>query len=319
MLEELSGLSGQLSFSAYDDREYGIDINVLTEHDADAVTKQYLLDTRSLIPRVFLRFSSIVEYSEKELAPWREGFEDIPEKYIVRMYYDSLADSLYKRWIDLALASHIARPGSISFLEGISTSGGEYPQWRDAGINALASFIAEIRKIGWPPIHALPLTQVWNWLRGVPGFEDGVSKSPLGRAIAALSYLVNGHHVGDDDHLNLVWALLGLEALYGKGNVGLRAQILDKSEAFLGVRKSHAKEFGWMYDFRSRFIHGDLDFTYQHNVHDATPEHEKFHSELWRATTLASSVLVASLQEMCIRNLFELSFRYAVVDSISTS
>ena len=76
--------------------------------------------------------------------------------------------------------------------------------------------------------------------------------------MAALSYAAPGS-VDSESSLNLAWVLLGLEALYCTGNVGLREQLVAKSELVLGPRVENKKAFGAMYDFRSRLLHGDMD------------------------------------------------------------
>ena len=109
-----------------------------------------------------------------------------------------------------------------------------------------------------------------------------------------------------------MWALLGLEALYGHGNVGLKTQILEKSEALLGPRHENKKLFGWMYDFRSRLLHGDMDLLYQHNTHDADPTYEKIWKELYECESLATAMLLSTLQNMCQRNSYSLEFCFTL-------
>ena len=148
-------------------------------------------------------------------------------------------------------------------------------------------------------------------LDALPGFHERRRKDRVGRAIAALSYLIK-HKAKDEHELALVWALLGLEALYGDSNVGLKAQLLGKSEAFLGPREVNKKKFGWMYDFRSRLIHGDVDLPFAHNDFDATPEFEGFWADLWECETLATAILLATLQKLCLAKAYRLEFNYSV-------
>lgn len=63
-----------------------------------------------------------------------------------------------------------------------------------------------------------------------------------------------------------------------------------------------------MYDYRSRLLHGDIDMAFRHNELNATPEYERFQDDLSKAEALALAMLLATLQEMCRHNKFELNF-----------
>ena len=67
-----------------------------------------------------------------------------------------------------------------------------------------------------------------------------------------------------------------------------------------------------MYDFRSRLIHGDLDLRYQHNDHDAEPEFEQFWDQIHECEDLATAVLLATLQKLCLKRTYSLDFKYAL-------
>jgi hypothetical protein len=112
--------------------------------------------------------------------------------------------------------------------------------------------------------------------------------------------------------IDLVWILLGLEALYSKGNVGLKEQLLGKTEALLGPRTENKKAFGTVYDFRSRFLHGDVDLPLRFTEFDAVQKYEDFHVELSRNEHLALAVLLSTLQWMVSRNATELVFEYCL-------
>lgn len=66
--------------------------------------------------------------------------------------------------------------------------------------------------------------------------------------------------------MGLCWVSkkFGLEALYCQGNSNLPGQLNVKSTLLLGDRVSFKKDFNKMYDYRSRFVHGDLNFQDQY-------------------------------------------------------
>ena len=87
----------------------------------------------------------------------------------------------------------------------------------------------------------------------------------VGRAISASSYLIK-QQAYDVSPVDLVWALLAIEALSATGNEGLKNQLMTKSELLLGKRFAYKKRFQRIYDFRSRFVHGDIDFGVEYSL-----------------------------------------------------
>jgi hypothetical protein len=108
----------------------------------------------------------------------------------------------------------------------------------------------------------------------------------------------------------MFWALLGLEALYGRGRDGLADQLRSKSEVFLGAPAAHRRVISKMYDFRSRFIHGDLDVPFQAAPFD---ELSGFTERLDEAELTGIALLVSSLQTLAAANQQELEFKYTLV------
>lgn len=67
-----------------------------------------------------------------------------------------------------------------------------------------------------------------------------------------------------------------------------------------------------MYDFRSRFLHGDYDFDGPVLLGDAEEVVGKYSAELIESISLAVAILTATLQEMIKRNWTSLNFSYEV-------
>jgi hypothetical protein len=224
-------------------------------------------------------------------------------------YIDMACRELHSTFIDLYLALSIAHPGAIYFWECWQFADESFLRSEHGALTTFEFAKKRAERLKWPEIRTLKIREVYEWLTRVPGFSDRRGIGRVGRAIAALSHLINMTS-RDKDELSLVWALLGLEALYGQGNVGLKAQLLEKSEALLGPRTENKKAFGWMYDFRSRLLHGDIDILYQHNTHDATPAYEEIWHELNECEQMATAILLSTLQNLCQRNNYSLEFGY---------
>lgn len=69
-----------------------------------------------------------------------------------------------------------------------------------------------------------------------------------------------------------------------------------------------------MYDYRSKFIHGGLNFPGKYYFFEGSDEFDKFSKESYDVTLMAQSVLIATLQQLSKRNMNELNFKYSLVD-----
>lgn len=212
----------------------------------------------------------------------------------------------------LLLAANIARPGSLSVIGGYGFIDGDFVGETKAFFaeNLLAAFQAS-RKTGWPKLLFPSLKETWEWLVASRVLVDGVGIGRLGRALSALSHLTTASNL-ETNSIELAWVLLGLEALYVRGNVGLKEQLLGKTEAIFGPRTANKRLFGAVYDFRSRLIHGDVDIPVRFTMFDGVEKYEKFHSERYGHEALATAVLIATLQWLVKRGEHTLEFEYAV-------
>jgi hypothetical protein len=273
--------------------------------------------SRGALPCIFVRLSSKVTYTQNDLDKIVESdkslntFREYSLEERASIFLDSACSELHSTLIDLYLALSIAHPGSIYFWECWQFYNKNFVRKEHGAMTLFDNARKRSEELKWPDIHTLKIQDVYEWLLKVPGFSDRRGVGQVGRAIAALSYLIKMRSK-DENALSLVWALLGLEALYGRGNVGLKTQLLEKSEAMLGPRQENKKVFGWMYDFRSRLLHGDMDLPYQHNSYDADPEYEKIWNELYECESLATAILLSTLQNLCQRNSYSLEFSYTL-------
>jgi hypothetical protein len=178
---------------------------------------------------------------------------------------------------------------------------------------ALQRAVRMASKIDWPKLQRLDVAQAWQWANKHIDFLDSFSGRPTGRAINAFSGLLEKNTA--DEPMQLVWALIGIEALYVGGKVSIMEQVREKVQSFLGKQETYKKKIVEMYNFRSRFVHGDLDFPDLHLIGDGRPAVERFDRELLESITMAVSILAATLQEIIQRDWNGLSFMYQVNDS----
>lgn len=107
--------------------------------------------------------------------------------------------------------------------------------------------------------------------------------------------------------------MVGLEALYGRDQGGKTEQLLKKSELLLGERKSDKRALNSLYNFRSRLLHGDVNFPLAYSQWDGVDGTDKFYTDVWKAEDLAVAVLWCSLQQLVVRKKSELNFMYEII------
>ena len=312
-LADMAAFSGRLKAAADDyisDRVFNIrllDESTLETEDLDWKP--------SLPPGVkfkmrFLLLESTVNIDLQKLL--ENTFPDSPKgsefSGLEEVGIGDLSTVLEKFTGDLEIATTIAKPGSLDprevFLYVDRKLVERIPR-RSSDFNLVVDHAAEI---GWPKLREVNIEQAWQWLSKVPGLETGVPQGSVGRAISALSHVIKG----DFDVVNLMWCMIGIEALYLKGKQGISEQLFEKTQALLGPVHEHKRAFRGLYEYRSRFVHGDLDTPLAYTPYDATKEYEEFYDETHDTMLRANSLLLATLQKMVELDIYSLDFRYSL-------
>jgi hypothetical protein len=214
--------------------------------------------------------------------------------------------------LDLLLAISIARKGGLDvgckspiFIDG------KLRWFVDPIIHKIDRAHLRAKELKWPKIDNLPLQKTLDWLDSLQNELDAISTSKISRALNAYSYLFK-RGGGEGTAAELFWALVGLEAIYVEGNTSLQAQVNLKSQKLLGERRENKKAFNEMYDFRSRFIHGDLNFINRYSIIENTEEYTKHIFSVDDNERLAVAILIATFQKLIKNNWYKLEFEYRV-------
>ncbi|MEQ1546517.1 hypothetical protein [Methyloglobulus sp.] len=223
---------------------------------------------------------------------------------------DVMSEIIYEIRIFILMCNTV-RPGSISLIEGYSFLENEYYKPIKSFYTEHLFFAMEAAKNSWPSFFKINIKDARQWLIDYKFIQNGVGIGSTGRAISALSYVIPESF--QSNNIDLAWILLGLEALYTKNNVGLKNQLLEKTELILGKRSSNKKAFGAMYDFRSRLLHGDIDLPLRFSEFD-TERIEDFDLEISANEKIALAVLIATLQWMIKNRKSELQFAYELMN-----
>ena len=243
-----------------------------------------------------------------KVREWRSGMENTDEP-VFRFIF--AAQEMIRAVAALIIVANLARPGSLEIGAGAIVFGDGYSHPLQPARNDLGLVVEVVRALGWPAMRDLTIRETWDWCRRLPGFVAGCPTSRGGRALTAFSYQIK-EKPADFSPMDLVWAMVGLEALFGHGKEGLRKQISDKSQALLGRPTAFKRRFESMYDYRSRFVHGDLDVPLPLFLYSGSEATSRFEGESYDATAAATGVLIASLQELIVRGWREPVFSYAV-------
>lgn len=212
----------------------------------------------------------------------------------------------------ILVASHIAQPGTLRTYELEIWMVGQFLKTTDGVCGFFGEIVEFAGEKAWPQIEFLSIKQVWAWMCSFDPLSENLGKSEISRALNALSYLLSDKPSEGRDLVDLMWAMIGLEALYGRGTSDLTYQLVEKVGVLLGRSAGFEKSVKEMYRFRSLFVHGKAPFPAAFFTSDGMPEYERHSNEASDASFLASAVLIASLQQIAKRKWKNLSFSFVV-------
>jgi hypothetical protein len=185
-------------------------------------------------------------------------------------------------------------------------------EWEiDAIVHSVCLATLSSLKYKWPPLIECNLDKTIDWFREYESALDVMSENRIGRAINAFSYIIH-EHGGSDDPAIIFWALLGIEAIYAEGTMSIQAQVNLKSQTFLGERIDFKKKFNEMYDFRSRYIHGDLNFPNKNFLFETNEDFSKHFEKFCENRDFAICILLGSLQKLIKEERHFLEFEYTI-------
>lgn len=215
---------------------------------------------------------------------------------------------LKKVIIDLTIACNIARPGTFRIFPGVIYQNNLFVELTSGMMSDLSLALETARKLEWPLIKDLEVYKVITWLNEGSYLSKGISETRVDRALNAFGHLFE-NDPSKFGPLHIFWAMIGIEALYCDNNVNIMGQVRKKAQLFLGKQKKYKKTISRMYDYRSRFIHGNMNFPNKY-LDYSTPEIEKYHQNSFQSEDIAIAILVASIQELVQRGLHDISFSY---------
>jgi Apea-like HEPN len=313
-LDDLCACSNKLEFrvgSSFVRPEF----RLLDEGAREVIVRNQIFPKKDLKTCEVLVVSATVRLSSYDDLSWSGDESDTPAamRVLARVEF-------CKHLSDLLVMANIARVGAIELHYSVVVQDNEaldvseIPKMEGYSVQQ-AAIAAE--QLGWPRLVDLDIQTVWRWVTKHHQMMEGFDGTTMGRAIAAFSRLFE--HKTADEPMQLLWALVGLEALYVTGKAELAQQLRERAQVLLGPQESFKKKLTRMYDFRSRFVHGKLDFPGLCLFGEAREAVARYDHELLEAIAVAVALLAGTIQEVVRRDWAGLRFGYTVADSANSA
>lgn len=217
-------------------------------------------------------------------------------------YGDTFYADAYMSRLALLITLSYATP--IVFLRGIVLENEKQIGETDFVQNSLDSAYRHSYELKWPSFEGPGLQKTLDWMIKYDIRLYGSSNGLASRALNAYSQVFNSD-MFEKDTPHLFWCMLGIEALYAKGSNGVSDQIRQKIQLVLGEPIDFKKKLSKLYGYRSRLVHGDIDFPAKFSI-----DHQNFEREYWDYTAFATSLLLASLKLLVIQDIGHFIFDY---------
>lgn len=292
MLNELNGMEIQMKIN---DKETSVKLKVEKED----------LYVFLLVMSITINRKEYLYENEKKIAKGEKN-QDIIEL----IHIENIVEDFKQQMQNFAIAVNISYPGLLEVREiEIYVNNKKYSSLHKI-LSSLLISVTEARRDGWPRMSVIDIHKTWNWLNERKGFIKGMATNSIERALTALTYIYDCYSYED-----LFYAMIGIESIYVSSKEGVLQQIREKSQAIFGEPADYMKRLKHMYNVRSRFIHGDLNFPTRYHQEDGTKEFEKFSDEQYfDSTNLAEAILIASIQEYVLRDTEKIEFELRIKD-----
>ncbi|OIR04998.1 hypothetical protein GALL_128140 [mine drainage metagenome] len=302
VLNELCGLSEKLYVVFYKDKKSSLKI----ERATNAQVKKYFQRKKEKkFTKYFLKFTTEYSFIDKEEIEF--GLLAV-----------TLITESYVKYLLIFL--NIAKPGAFDSREGITigTLNFETKTKVDKDVfpmlaNTIHLSLNLVGKYKWPPIQELSINDTLKWFDKHWEAFTTMPKNRIERALNAFSYLFHDS-LADTSPSDLFFSLVGIEALFVEGNESVQKQVAVKSQLLLGKRNEFKKKFKELYEFRSRYVHGQLNLINKYYLRDADTDLQDHLSKTYDNSNLAILILIASIQKHILLDKDELAFEFILKD-----
>jgi hypothetical protein len=262
---------------------------------------------RQMIQSKILQFSIKLKYDPAEIEGQfdEESISVLGRAGVIGLANDILANELRKKIMNIFLAANIAKPGAIGFESGmIYTNGQSNTELGYFNCDYLGQEDYQLDSI--IRLRELPIRKVWDWLDSIEGISFQTAVGSVGRAIGALSYTFGP----ESSHFwsQIIWALLGLEAIYAPKEQLQKYQMTANIPNLIGKKAVNEDLIERLYTLRLQFMHGGADFPFSYSEQSELSGLDEGNEEYFEAQHYALALLIASLQELSERGQTESPF-----------
>jgi len=288
VLKELKSLSGKIDFIIH-----GTSINFITiaapKKDDSKISELFRDHLFYSSFDLYLKFT--IKIDLKKVKNLDDTEFDVP--------------ILYKQFIRrLLIYFNLAAPGAFYTQQGYVTTTNKEKKETEK-FSAIVSLIPEslhlLDSLKWPTVKRISLLEFYPWIRKYNKALQGISTTKIERALNCFSYLFH-HSFAEQSASDLFYSLMAVETFYADKSDSIMKQVDRKSQIVLGSRSESKNIFKQMYDFRSRYIHGDLDLPnaeYDYITEESEKEIYGPHMDpLSKHTGLAMFMLIATIQKL---------------------
>ncbi len=227
--------------------------------------------------------------------------DDIPEEI---GWENILDETIVHRLKDILFVVNLAYPGCIHvFKSNVYRDGRQLPI-KLTYSSDISGWVYE--KCEWLTFENLSIQQCWDWIVSKTNFLSYISRTPIDRALFALSY----ESIAKED-MYIFYVMLGIEAIYNDGSNkedSIMEQLRRKAQALLGqLPRKAIKSLNEMYGMRSKLVHGSA------NIYKCWPSEDYDECEFGKLceerqfTVTATGILLATIQKFIKANANTLS------------
>ncbi|MGB4776029.1 MAG: hypothetical protein WBP45_12700 [Daejeonella sp.] len=308
-IKELEKLSGYAKVKVGDQEISSIEIKYLFHRDLTIKKlfppKAYkFFPKRKIFNKHFIRFKSRLTIS---------NLEDFEKKQDFYIDFEYEVASFVRV---LIIYMNLAKPGIFKTGDGkvIIKEKTDRIEKRTEKFRPIFSLIGESlelrEELMWPPISELPFKVVFDFIQNHWAGIQNIPNNRVERAINTFSYIFHDNSL-DNSASDLFYSVLGIEALFVSGHDNIQKQVDKKTQLLFGERKNFKKRFSQLYDFRSRYIHGQLDIVNRFFLNGSDDQiYSKHMVPLYDNTLFAILIFVASIQKHIELKKTELEFEY---------
>lgn len=158
----------------------------------------------------------------------KEIFGEMDEEEFNLSY---IYEIIKKRVNDLLFALNLAKVGALSVNKYLIFQDDNKNIMGGKNFDYKSFYNAKLKGIYWgyPQISEMSIKKTWEWLISFNDYLLGFSNCSTSRALINLCEISR-----EDENMKLFRAVMGLEAIYTKGNGNLQEQVRQKSQAVLG-------------------------------------------------------------------------------------